>query len=224
MILATYEYQGDFDRWFKGSLRSLGEQLYKVPPESRSLAKVIDSLYRYHGESVSATFERWGDKTPLNSLHLDDILAVFPDARFVHLMRDPVDTIHSFLKANLLPDLEAVTNRWLKRVDAVHDFQKRNSSIVCEIRYEDLVHKTVLTLKTICRFISIEFVPSMINSNECKTQLADLVGLDHLCNVFEPITVNRIGKGRQAFSNAEKQYLHRIIGHYLERLGYDPVI
>lgn len=41
---------------------------------------------------------RWGEKNPLNSLHLDRIFAAFPDARVVRTVRDPRGTLDSYAR------------------------------------------------------------------------------------------------------------------------------
>ena len=58
------------------------------------------------GEAIAAVFEtyaaehgkeRWGDKTPLYMQYLPLLERLFPDARFVHLVRDGRDAALSFL-------------------------------------------------------------------------------------------------------------------------------
>ena len=58
------------------------------------------------GEAIAAVFAayaaerdkaRWGDKTPLYMQHLDLLERLFPDARYVHLIRDGRDAALSFL-------------------------------------------------------------------------------------------------------------------------------
>ena len=58
------------------------------------------------GEAIAAVFAayaaergkaRWGDKTPLYMQHLDVLERLFPDARYIHLIRDGRDAALSFL-------------------------------------------------------------------------------------------------------------------------------
>ena len=59
------------------------------------------------GEAISAIFEayaakvgkpRWGDKTPMYMRHLGLLERLFPDAQYVHLIRDARDAALSFLE------------------------------------------------------------------------------------------------------------------------------
>ena len=54
---------------------------------------------------------RWGEKTPLNVSHLDWILPRFPDARFVHVIRDGRDAVCSMRTHGTR---RLVEGRWVK--------------------------------------------------------------------------------------------------------------
>ena len=58
------------------------------------------------GEAIAAVYAvyadeqrqgRWGDKTPMYMQHLRLLERLFPDARYVHLIRDGRDAALSFL-------------------------------------------------------------------------------------------------------------------------------
>ncbi|MFQ5494694.1 MAG: sulfotransferase, partial [Phycisphaerae bacterium] len=87
LVLALFEFNPEFDR-FGVSLRPLFKELRDAPRDARSLALILDRLYRYHGESVNRSCERWGDKTPLNIYCLPELRSVFPGAQFIHVVRD----------------------------------------------------------------------------------------------------------------------------------------
>ncbi|MEO7677469.1 MAG: sulfotransferase, partial [Verrucomicrobiota bacterium] len=94
LTLAIFEFYPEFDK-FEVSLRPLAQRLQDAPPGSRSLALMLDALYRFHGEQTGKTFSVWGDKTPNNSYALDRIVSVFPRAQFIHILRDGGDVVPS---------------------------------------------------------------------------------------------------------------------------------
>ena len=101
-----FAHQGEYNpdktinKWFDGrSLKPLIDELEAIPSEEQSLARLIDHLYRYHGRVRETKVLRWGDKTPLNVWNMNQISEVFPDAKFVHLLRDGTDVAASFIKA-----------------------------------------------------------------------------------------------------------------------------
>jgi hypothetical protein len=52
--------------------------------------------YRVHVAGRS-NVEYWGDKYPEYLLYLEDIHSIFPDARWIFVIRDPISTIHSLM-------------------------------------------------------------------------------------------------------------------------------
>lgn len=223
MTLALFEYYPEFEK-FGIQLRRLANQLLECPREKRSLAFILDKIYRYHGEQMGETFRKWGDKTPINAFCLEQILGVFPDAKFIHMLRDGADVVHSYVKAGLQPSIEAAAKRWQRSVRAVEGFARRHPAICHEVRYEQLVTDPERVVRSVCRFLGIAFDPRMINRLDHIDSMPDVKQYRHLVNVLHPIAPDSIGKGRKALTVEEKGRLQRLIGEDLERLGYRPLV
>ena len=58
-------------------------------PERPTFAEAVQSIYQLYAESQGK--QRFGDKTPLYMQHLDVLDRAFPDARYVHIVRDGRD-------------------------------------------------------------------------------------------------------------------------------------
>ena len=218
-VLGMFEYNKKFYR-FGISLRPVAQQLWELPVEQRSLARVLDAIFRTHGEQTGQTFERWGDKTPMNFQALEPILATFPDARFVHLLRDGADVVHSLVQSGLGHDLASAAERWKVAIDTIQEFRRKHPSICCEIRYENLVTDPTPTVEGLCQFLDLEFQNAMIVSLKHQREMKDLENHDHHVNVFRPIMTASIGRGRRALSVEECRHLQPLIGPDLIRLGY----
>ena len=72
----------------KGGVR--GKDLYSIGREA------VNRLFRRMLEGSHAI--RWAEKTPRNILLSDRLALIFPGMKFVHVIRDPRDTICSLLK------------------------------------------------------------------------------------------------------------------------------
>lgn len=107
---------------------------------------------------------RWAEKTPKNVTRLDFIWSAFPQARFVHLIRDGRDVVCSLRthprhkvvdgKLTVLDTRNPIENcieRWVADVGAAR--QHRTDPRYLEVRYEDLVLTTRSTLETVLRFV-----------------------------------------------------------------------
>lgn len=221
-ILAQFEFQPEFDT-FEISLRPLAHHLIHVPPNSRSLAFILDSLYRYHAVAKGVHCERWGDKTPMNTLVLERIFSVFPDAQFIHIIRDGVDVVSSYLDAKIhAADIDSAANRWATSIKAATQFRQQHLSSCLEIRYEALVKEPFSVISEVCKFLNIPFDPQMIDSHKIAQNMGDVPLREHHALVTQPFSTSSIGKGRERLSGRQKKRLQELIGHELVQLGYDP--
>jgi len=132
------------------------------------------------GEAIAAVFEvyaeheqkpRWGDKTPLYMQHLPLLERLFPDALWVHLVRDGRDAALSFLelpegfsgKTWALPRTAAqFAARWRTEIRAARRLGTHVGGRYLELRYEDLVVEPERELRRVCEHASLPWEPAML--------------------------------------------------------------
>jgi len=222
VLVRRYVVGGDFEDSFRRKGLALVQELIDLPTHKRSLARVIDTMNRHHGYHRDATFSRWGDKTPLNSFCLEEIVEVFPDAKFIHMIRDPVDVLRSYLNHDIVADLESGIDRWNRSVRSVINFD-RGDGRVTEVRYEDFVSQPETEVKSICDFLGLDFQSSWFNRTDHYDEIDEVTRRDHHANVFEPISTEHVGKGRRELSAETLYRLDSLIGEKVEQLGYEPI-
>jgi hypothetical protein len=133
------------------------------------------------GEAISAVFEvyaehegkpRWGDKTPLYMQHLSTLERLFPDAIWVHLVRDGRDAALSFLslpegfsgKTWAQPRTAAqFAARWRTEILAARRLGSHVGERYLELRYEDLVTEPERELRRVCEHASLTWEPGMLD-------------------------------------------------------------
>jgi len=223
-FLATFDYHPEFEYFELPSLRPLALQLKKIPTEEQSLEKIITGIYQYHAAYHNKNYEQWGDKTPMHVWHMDTIREIYPNAKFVHLMRDGVDVVNSWVKTHENYTLEQAAKRWVKALCAFRKFSKRYPDNCYSLRYEDLVLNPAQEIKILCDFLDINSNLSKINQLDNVDNMGDVSVLEHHENVFNEVNSNSIGKGRQVFSLEDKHVLQIIIGTELSNNNYPPVI
>ena len=111
------------------------------------------------------------DKLPLNMIHAAEIHRIFPQAKFIHLMRHPLDTVLScFMQIyengesmiNFL-DLKETGNIYKHTMD-LWDQYHNNLKINCfTIKYEDLIYSLENKLKAIIKFLEINWEKNLLN-------------------------------------------------------------
>ncbi len=187
------------------------------------------------GEAIGAVFEsyaaahgkpRWGDKTPLYMQHLPLLERLFPDALFVHLIRDGRDAAVSFLA---MPE-GIVTRTWAHPRDAAGFACQWHTEIEAgqalgrrlgperylEARYERLAAEPEATVREICGFLSLAFDPAMIE----YAGTVDLTGKPHQTRLAEPPTAG-VRDWRTEMASADVEAFEEVAGDLLRQLGFE---
>jgi hypothetical protein len=120
-------------------------------PTARDLVARLFELY-----AAKQGKRRWGDKTPQHALYLREVLALFPEARIVHLVRDGRDVCESLKRVFIGPkSTPAIARTWRRYVRTVE--QARRDFIAPErflqVRYEDVVLQRERELRRLMEFL-----------------------------------------------------------------------
>lgn len=187
------------------------------------------------GEALDAVFSayaakhgkpRWGDKTPMYMRHLGLIERLFPDAQYVHLIRDGRDAALAFLD---IP--EGVVTRtwahprsaagfaceWRTEIRGARDLGRRvGPSRYVEIRYEDLVSDLDGIVRSVCDFAGLPFEPEMLE----YVGAVDLTAKPHHQRLLQPPT-RGVRDWRSEMSREDALGFEAIAGDLLTELGYE---
>jgi len=102
---------------------------------------------------------RWVDGTPENSFDICALRKLFPEARFVHLVRDVTDVVRSLLKFfpdgrnRLVANEQAAYEYWLRRVNCCVEAEKAyGPEFVYRMRYSDIVERPESAMRSLLNF------------------------------------------------------------------------
>jgi sulfotransferase family protein len=129
------------------------------------LARQSDSwghlLQTFFSESIRRQgARRWLEKTPGNVYGFARAREVFPDAFFVHLIRDGRDAIASLMRRDESAFL--ATSRWMCAVIA--GLRLRRFARYVEVRYEALVSETEPSLRALCACVGQAYQPDLFHA------------------------------------------------------------
>ncbi len=212
LIYANFEFSPEFYTFGLDSLADLYHEVSKYDEDKQSMAHILNAFYMYYRNKHNIDAMRWGDKTPLNTLYVNEILEVFPNAKFIHIIRNPYDSIHSYVKAGLYKNYKDASERWKRSVEIASEFGKKNPTNYYEIEYEQLVDEPEFNIEKICDFLDIEYEEKMIHVNEGSKSLNDLQKYPHLSNVAKPISKDSIGKGFRSLSKEDILLINEVLG------------
>jgi hypothetical protein len=183
-------------------------------------AELVRAVYRVYAEHHGKP--RAGDKTPRNVLHVPTIAAALPEARFVHLVRDGRDVVPSVREHLLGPEsLPATIDYWRDRVLA----GRRAGATLgpdryLEVRYEDLVADPEAVLPTVCRFLGLDYTPSMLDyPGRAERLIAGTWDARRHAGVGRPPTAG-VRDWRTAMAPADLRLFDELAGDLLDELGY----
>lgn len=185
-----------------------GRPYYKAIGQSEfdELARAF-ILPRLKSRSTGPKVRWFGDKTPGYAKNLPDLLRIFPEARFINIVRDPRDVTVSYLahsrRAGLYrafdpeaPEhrdlVEKAVNLWIQAVRFVDAFAAAQPDRVCELRYRDLHGDPLHEVARAFRFLGVEAEPSEVERIVAATSFEAMTGRKP--GAEDPAAFLRVGK------------------------------
>jgi hypothetical protein len=171
-----------------------------------------------------------GEKTPTHLAHVDTLLEWYPDARVIHMLRDPravyVSDRHRrrtkgrkpytwLMKVPLLLEtylllLTSVT--WRRALRRHAEYQRRHPGRYLLVRFEDVVLRPNETVPRIFRFLGVA-MPADFES----VQLSAAHGMRSSSEGIDPDAADR---WRERIHPFAKRWLELFLGRQMRRFGY----
>jgi hypothetical protein len=142
---------------------------------SKALFEHIVSRYlgTLYPEIAATAHFRWIEKTPNHAHFLERIMAMYPCAQVLHILRHPVPAIYSRklkFPFNRETPVTELAHRWNRMLLDVERFKERYFSHIFTLRYEDLVQDMEKQLREVADFLQVGFdfdiVAGMKQENE----------------------------------------------------------
>ncbi len=170
---------------------------------------------------------RWAEKTPGYTLHLAFVDELFPDAQYVHIIRDGHDVVASFRERwGYRAGVRAANSVWAHYVRTARTFGATlPADRYHELRYEALVGDPEGTMRALLEFLGEDWDPQVLRFDEIPHDTTDHyaaftaerreVGGDRAA-----IYRSRVGVGRRRLDPVLRGLLYRSSRSLLAELGY----
>jgi hypothetical protein len=175
------------------------EYLYSLYPTTyEDVFRIVMDNY---AEKQKAQY--WLEKTPPHALIVDKLARIYPDARFISIIRNAEAVVASTIARSKFSGVNIFLRQyiiistilsWTLYNKVLESFEKQSDRII-SIRYEELKSDLPTTLQTVCAFLGLHFETGM-----CE-------------QIFVPNTSFQNSKREHALTNVEKilvRVLHRI--------------
>jgi hypothetical protein len=175
---------------------------------------------RFYLERMPSPDAVWGDKHPhysdpaMDPGALDTISELFPDAKFIHIYRNPRTQVHSVISKGW-KDFKYAVRAYKRIITVGQSFGKKiGPARYLEVRYEDLCDNGEDVANEICSFLGIQsserWLGFMRQQELKRTPFSAPVTNESDIGVHKIIS----------FSSEEEAYFEKILGKLPEQLGY----
>lgn len=220
-----------FDTWGIeiGSLKYFLQQ--KKP---RTYSELCANVYLYYSQRFSKNISVWGDKNNFYINHLNDLLNIYPEAKFIHLIRDGRDVYCSYLDVMkkeaaspyapiLSTDIEVVAKEWDSNLTKVDDFFASHPQLNSKtIRYEDLIAVPEYVLTDVFVWLGLDYEASVLDffNQNISMKLEPEKTIEWKEKTREPIDASNSGKYITELSQKQIEQFNEIAKTSLTRFGY----
>lgn len=244
-LLNLYLKYGKKTRWDAALMKSFSEDLVREPAYKLmniDEAKLENKLNACLGVNSYATvcmqvyescvsfypkqeIKLWGDKNPAYSLYIKQLREIYPDAKFVYIVRDYRDHIVSMMRVDYEAHIvSSLAYRWKYYDRQVQREREKDPSSFYSFRYEDFVKDTPRYLQEICSFLGIPYDEQMLKFQEKKDAYYDNYPKDVFVkyhkSIFDPIDSSKTGTWENKLSERKIRIAEAVAGAYGEKLGY----
>lgn len=220
VLQAMYRQSADFlDTDIHGIKFNIDRLTNEFKNEGRNtIASIISGLFEKN--ALGEGKHRWGDKTPYYVLHMTTLLKMFPEAQFIHIIRDGRDCALSIFARK--HDFGVYNTFFAAKYWEIYIELGRQMGTTLgdktyhEIRYEDLLENPKKIMQDACDFLNITYSDTLVNfkkSGEAgKTPLLQ-----------QPIQNSNKEKWRTKMTAKQIALFEGAVGNTLKQCGY-PLI
>ncbi|MFN2432954.1 MAG: sulfotransferase [Gemmatimonadota bacterium] len=200
----------------------IDDPVIAVPARGRIRGRIA---WRAGGEGrPGPAGRRWGDQTPAYALHMPAVLRLFPDAQFLHVLRDARDVALSWrrLEEHRGHSLWHIGNTWRWYVaTARRDSRQLAPGAYLELRYEELVRDTEGQLRRACDFLGESFEAGMLQFHrEAERHIPRRMAETHHRKLTGPVQARNAGRWREAMPLRDRLAVEIATRPTLAALGY----
>lgn len=168
----------------------------------------------------------FGDKNPGYAIYSKLLLKIFPEAKFIHILRDYRDNFASIKNVDFeLPVPSLVVQKWK------YFFRKFNKDSTVKpdafyvIKYEDLAKEPEIHMQKLCNFIGIDYNDSIFDFYKKKDEILKIYPPGYIHNYHSSlgheINTSRIGIWKKQLSSRQVKLMDATAGKIAEQAGYE---
>jgi hypothetical protein len=189
-----------------------------APREYPALLRLLLTMF---GQARQATVV--GEKTPNHLLYMPTLQALFPGARFIHIVRDPRAVVNSWRHVPWSTGwIAGDAMVWRRYMATARRSPPAGTDSLLTIHYEDLARDPEQTLQTVCRFIGVPYEAGVCDFHEETLRGVNISREPWKANVARPVDPSRMEKWREELTTVMIHDIEAVAWREMRRLGYRP--
>ena len=165
----------------------------------------------------------YGNKTPKNVQFLPIIKKLYPNAKYILLIREPKDVIASYIQNDSYNSLEALIEK-CKYFGRAHQWLLKNQQSVLLVKYEDLVRAPKMTIEQILSFIELPKQENILDEFAVNATLLGVEKVKMHDKLKAPINAKGVGNYKSVLSQEQIKYIDRKLQKLRSSYHYDVSI
>ncbi len=205
-------------RHMKVDKEILKAKIIEGPPTIGSaLGVVLREYAAFYGKP------RWGDKRPLYLNHIPTIMALFPDAQIIHIVRDGRDCVASLKRMPWWKTgSTAAITRWVQSMNMGQRAAKTlRPDQYFEVQYENLVEEPRPILERMCEFLNEDFDEAMLQPHRATPKAAVPKKKTWHVRTREAVSTASMGRWESELEPWELAVIERLGRRHFKRYGYE---
>ena len=154
----------------------------------------------------------------MNELFAAQIFEWWPEARCIHIVRDPRDNFVSYRRKHSDWSAEFFARNWRRSTRAGLANRERYGEARYRIlRYEDFVRDPEAAIRDLCAFLGIDDDPSLRRPTRGGKAWS---GNSMFAERFDGISASAVARWRESLAGEELYWLESLAGSEMRRMGY----
>ena len=201
----------------------LKENLESLPEEAK-IQDLIKLVYIYRKSNFPKQRIKFlVDKNPKYTIFVDRLIAIFPEAKFFRLIRDPRDNATSQIKYSKNP-VGLLGNKWLNYNLKLDRFEAKHSEQFMTQRFEDLILDKEAFFKKFEAYSGITSLARLEKERlkikeQFEEKFSDRLREQHQATV-KPLNPKKIGHYKQKLSEDQIRIIDSFCFPYANKWGY----
>ncbi|HEY3486629.1 MAG TPA: sulfotransferase [Gammaproteobacteria bacterium] len=166
---------------------------------------------------------RWGDKRPNYIRYIDILLKLFPDAQFIHIIRDGRDCIASLKQMPWWKHpYRTGVYKWTQAIKAGNRARKiLRADQYYELKYEALVSDPEKELRALCAYLGEEFHSAMLEHHKTTAVAVPARKLKkHHKGTTQQVHTEAVGKWQQQLTAEQIALIETVGAEQLRQYAY----